>query len=99
MRYAVRKSIIHVIGRIWMPAATAAMTYTLRSYDIENMRDEDGSITRESVDNWLAMNAGDFQGVTDFYASIEDGNKSIDLPWADEDSELTFNDCMFPEDE
>jgi hypothetical protein len=77
----------------------AAQTYELSGYDIENMRDDDGKITRDSVDRWLAMNAGDFQHVADFRASIEDGDSTVDIEWADEESELTFGDCMRGPDE
>jgi hypothetical protein len=99
MRYMVRTSYVDVIGPIWMPSTTAAMRYTVDGYDIENMRDEDGNITRDSVEQWLACNSGDFQNVTDFSASIEDGDTTVDIPWKDEDSELTYNDCMFPEED
>lgn len=53
MRYLVKTSFIHVIGTIWMPAVTCAYSYELRGYDIENMRNEDGTITRESISSWL----------------------------------------------
>lgn len=99
MRYLVRTSLVQVIGSIWMPATTAAMTYTLSSYDVENARDEDGQITRESVQAWLDTHAGDFASVDDFWASIEDGDETIDLDWADEESEFIFNDCTYGDEE
>jgi hypothetical protein len=97
MKILQRLSFVQVIGRIWQPGVTAAMTYDLRPYDVENMRDDDGKITRDSMEDWLGSHAGDFQEVTDFRASIEDGETTIDIDWAKEESELTFNDCMFPE--
>lgn len=39
MRYTVRKSLIWVVGRIWMPSAVYSQVITLSGYDIENMRD------------------------------------------------------------
>jgi len=36
------------------------------------------------------LNSGDFQYVTDFYASIGDQN----FPWADEESDFAYCDCM-----
>jgi hypothetical protein len=99
MRYEVRKSVIDVVGYIWMPHTTAAMSYTVSSYDIENMREEDGTITRASVEDWLGSHSRDFQSITDFRASIEDGSQTIDIDWADIDNECTFNDCMFPSED
>jgi hypothetical protein len=97
MRYVVQKSLVQVIGIIWMPATTAAMEYQLSSYDVENARDENGLLTRESVLDWLNRNAGDFQSVTDFRADIADGDRDVVIEWADEESELTYSDCMYPD--
>jgi hypothetical protein len=99
MKFTTRISYVDVIGQIWMPAVTAVMRYNVSSYDLENMRDDNGNITRDSVENWLGCHAGDFQSVTDFSASLEDGDETVDLPWADEESELTYGDCMFPEED
>lgn len=62
-------------------------------------RDDDGRITRESLERWLDCHAGDFSEIIDFYASIEDGDLSIDLPWSSEESEITFNGAMYSEDD
>jgi hypothetical protein len=100
MRYLVRTSVIRVIGTIWMPSVTAAQTYTLSAYDVENVKgygeayDAPG-INRTSVEQWLIRHAGDFSGITDFEASIEDGDDTVDIPWADEESEFTYGDCIF----
>jgi hypothetical protein len=97
MRYTVRKSFIQVIGKIWMPAVTCAMQYDLTSYDVENIKATgDGKITRDAVEDWLGCHSGDFQSVADFSASIEDGNDTLDFPWAVEESEFTYCDCMYP---
>lgn len=98
MKYVVRKSVVCYVGTIWQ-GLTCAQDKTLSSYDVENMRDDDGKITRESVENWLGCNSGDFQSIDDFYASIEDGDETIDIEWASEESEMTYNDCMFPSDD
>lgn len=98
MKYTVRKSIVRIIGTIWMPATTCAQEQTLSSYDVENCRDDAGQITRESVEQWLTTHSGDFQSVQDFSASIEDGETTVDIPWGKEESEFTFSDCMFPEE-
>ena len=97
MRYMVRKSIVEVVGKIWMPSVTCAQTYTLSEYDVENCRDGDGKITRESVERWLDTHAGDFQGIEDFRASIEDGDETIDIPWASEDGGFAFQDATAEE--
>lgn len=82
---------IEVIGTIWMPASTCAMTYKLTAHDIENI----GELTRENVQKWLDTHSGDFQSIEDFHADIGD----FDSPWEHEESECTFNDCMFPSEE
>lgn len=97
MKYLVRKSIVQIIGTIWMPAATCAQTLELSTRDVDNCRDDSGHLTRESVEQWLTTHTGDFQHVADFYASIEDGENTVEIPWQSEDSEVMFNDCMFPD--
>ena len=47
MKYTVKRSFVEVVGTIWMPSTQAVYTYDLRQYDIDNMRDDDGKITRE----------------------------------------------------
>ncbi len=81
---------IHVIGTLWM-GGTAAMTYKLTAYDLENI----GELTRENVQKWLDTHSGDFQSLSDFHADIGD----FDSPWEHAESECTFNDCMFPSEE
>jgi hypothetical protein len=99
MRYTVRKSVVRVLGKLWMPNATAAQTYELSTYDVENARDDEGKITRESVQGWLDTHAGDFSSITDFEASVEDGDDTVDIPWADEANEVEFNGCMFGDED
>lgn len=95
MKYTVRKSIIHIVGGIWWPmGAICSMTKTLSSYDVENCRDEDGQITRESVARWVRLNSGDFSSVKDFWASIEDGDKTVEFDWATEDGEMAYYDSI-----
>ena len=83
-RYTVIVKQVEVIGHIWQPCGICAMTYSLRDYDIENIRaygaDE---LTRDAVEKWLAVNAGDFQSIGDFHADIDE----FDSPWASEESE------------
>ena len=99
MRYTVVASVVRVIGTIWMPAATCAMDYTLSSGDLENARDDDGKLTRDSVELWLDTHAGDFQHIIDFEADLADGDVDVVIPWATEEGELTYIDCMFPPEE
>ena len=99
MRYTIRRSIVQVVGKIWMPAATCAQEIVLRPHDIENAKDEEGKLTRDSVEHWLCLHAGDFQSIQDFRASIEDGEETIEIPWKDEESEFTYSDCMFPSED
>ena len=99
MRYNARKSFVLVLGCIWMPNALAATEYPIQDSDIQNMTDDSGIITRESFNLWLDSHSGDFQSIVDFRASIStpDG-KDYDFDWLEEDSEVTFNDCMYGEE-
>lgn len=103
---------IQIIGHIWMPNTTAAMEYTAPlkrgnedtfAKDLHWPADED---FRESVEQWLATNSGDFQSVDDFAAWVSLPTepcecckrmqfRTVETPWQDEESELTFNDCIY----
>jgi antirestriction protein len=52
MRYVVRKSIIEVLGVIWMPSVECGQLLTLSGYDVENAKDDEGRLTRESVEHY-----------------------------------------------
>lgn len=96
MRYTVRKSIVRIIGNLWMPQCPAATQVEVTSYDLENMRDDDGKLTRDSVEQWVMTHSGDFSSVTDFYASLEDGEATVEIPWSSEENELAWGDAMHP---
>lgn len=89
--YTVEVRRIDVIGTIWLPPVTAAMSYDLSAYDVENL----GELTRENVARWLETHSGDFQHVQDFRADIgpffSDWEKG-------EESDCIFSDCMYPAD-
>lgn len=95
MRYTVTTSRVQVVGTIWMPAVVCAMDYTWSTYDVENARDDEGNLTRESVERWLILNSGDFQSIIDFRADLVDGKNDFVSDWSDEESEFTYNDCMY----
>lgn len=99
MKYTVRKSVVEIVGRIWLPPVVCNQTRTLSDYDVENCRDEAGNITRESVERWVFTNCGDFQEVIDFAASIEDGPETVNIAWASEAGEEAFIGCTSWEDE
>lgn len=104
MRYEVRTSIVRMIGPIWQPGIVCAQDKSLSAYDIENIKGYGEAIghpgiNRDSVLHWLCLNSGDFSNITDFEASIEDGDNTIDIPWALGESELTYCDAMFPVEE
>jgi hypothetical protein len=105
MRCTVRKSLVRVVGHIWMPNAVCSMVYTLRQYDIDNIKVQaeydtgSPTIDRDAVEQWLATNSGDFRDILDFDASIEDGDQTIDIPFATEDGELAYYDTLAEPDE
>lgn len=90
MKITIERNWIEIIGTIWMPAATCAQRKELSRYDIENI----GEPTRENVEQWLTTHSGDFQSVQDFRAVIGE----TEIPWANEESEFTYNDCMYAEE-
>lgn len=97
-KFVVERNWIECIGPLWM-GGMAAKRIDLSSYDLENILAYAESLhgkrefTREAVEHWLSLNEGDFQGVDDFAAYITD---APDMTWRDEESECTYNDCMFP---
>lgn len=90
------KSYVEVLGRIWMPAVMAAQHINLRQYDIDNMRDDDGKITRDSLEDWLGSNTGDLQSIYDFSATIKDGESVIQIDWENEENAFEFFDLVSP---
>lgn len=98
MRYTVRKSVVYVVGRIWIPAgAVCGQEIVLDSYALENAADENRKHTRESLQNWLDCNAGDFSEIVDFSASLEVGDDTIEIPWATENGEFMYLDATCKE--
>lgn len=99
MRYTVRESYVQVVGSIWMPKVTCGQEKILSQYDIDNIRDRvEPGITRANVEDWLTCNSGDFSSVDDFSASIEDGGNTINIPWASEEGEFAYVDCVYTDD-
>lgn len=99
-RYTISHSYVTVLGKLWMPMCDASMCIRLSEYDIEDIRaeDDDGRITRDGIEQWLTSHSGDFSSVTDFCASIEDGEQTLDFPWADDESECAYLDTLPCED-
>lgn len=88
--------IVNVVGTIWMPAITAAT-----SYNVSWFGGHPAPETREEWEEWCATHAGDFQSVKDFEVIRESGNywkveREIIIPFANEESELTYWDCVSP---
>ena len=77
-----------------MPAVVCSLRITPSAYDIENMRNGDGTITRESVEDWLGSHTGDFQNIMDFYADIEAPEGNLVFEFASEDGELAYLDTI-----
>jgi len=98
MKYLVRKSIVKVVGKIWMPNVTRAQVIEMCDYDLQNATDENGNITRESLGDWLDCNAGDFASILDFSASLEVGGDTVDIGWATEEGECAYFDARTPVD-
>ena len=92
MRYLVERNFVQVLGHIWQPmAGPCAMEYPLTAHDVANI----GKFDRANVETWLSANSGDFQSIDDFRASVGDA----EIEWADEESEITYNDCVYGSDD
>lgn len=89
-----RWSEVLVLGNIWMPAhIVCAQVIQLSDYDLRNI-EELGGFTRDNVEHWLCLNAGDFSNIIDFHA---DKNGEVVIDWAKgEESEILFSDTMYP---
>jgi len=92
--YTVHKSYIQVIGPIWMPPVVCAMQYDLGEYEVGNIQ----AFTRSGIEHYLSTHSGDFQCIDDFYADIYDpvDKRDYEIPWNDPESDIIFNDCMYP---
>lgn len=77
---------ISLLGKGWYNQ-TISMTIDVTKHDLENIE----SFDRESVQDWIDSHSGDFQSITDFCFYL---GEEI-MPWANEDNEATFNDCMY----
>ena len=85
-----------MVGPTWS-GYKGSYIYELSDYDVSNLsgiHDGKSIIDRGTVEYWLSTNAGDFQSIIDFSASLEVGDETINIPWADEDNELYFDDCQ-----
>jgi hypothetical protein len=92
MKYIKRVSKVDVLGNLWM-GGKAAYTYNLTDSDLRNI----GEYSRDNVAYWLSTHSGDFQGIDDFRCTISDSSgMDFDCNFQDENSEVIFNDCMFP---
>ena len=98
MRYTVTIQRIDVLGRIWWPiGALCAQTRDLSAYDMANLGD---SKDRDDVERWICLNFGDFSAIEDFRADFDIDGEHIEHDWRKgEESELAFNDAMYPSDE
>lgn len=81
---------VSVIGNIWQPGiGMCAMDYPVTNHDLDSIEE----ITRDNVEYWLMANSGDFKSIIDFSATIND----VVIPWENEESEIEYIDCMYPE--
>lgn len=99
MKHTVIKSYVMVFGKAWMPQCPMAQEIKVSQSRIDDLRGDDGLITRESVELWLTTHTGDFSSVDDFYADIEAPEGNVIIEWESEDIELMFSDLMHGEDD
>ena len=91
MKFVVEKNWINVLGRIWMPyGLLSTMTIDLDDRKIRQI----GEPTRENVENWLNINAGDFSSIIDFQAVIGE----VEINWDKEENMGKFIEITFPQE-
>jgi hypothetical protein len=83
--YTVYENYIDVVGYGWYNQPIS-LTIKLQQHDVENMKDNNQQITRDSIQSWLDCHVRDFQSITDFYALID--NAGIEIPWNKSEDEL-----------
>lgn len=98
MRYQVRKSYVIIIGKNWY-GQTCSLEKNLTDHDLCNISAENitlekpnpKNITRDTIEQWLTSNSGDFSSVDDFKASISLATgEDFDLDFSKEESEMTY---------
>lgn len=100
MRYITERSTVQVLGGIWWPMGQiCAMERNLSSYDLENAKDDNGEWTRESVARWIDTHMGDFSSIVDFRADFSSGGVDFVSEWAHDESEFTWTDCTYPDND
>jgi hypothetical protein len=92
-RYMIERNSVQVLGELWWPIGhPAACEYPLTAHDLDQLRDEQGQITRDDIDGWICRHVGDFSTIIDFTASIGDQ----EYPWSNEDNEILSHDILYP---
>lgn len=105
MRYTIEKSVVRVVGHIWQPGVGKCATdLVLDRFSTQGLLDAAkvetvDALSREHVAAWLRTHAGDFSKVLDFEADFSYQGHDFLSPWASEDSECAYSDCMFPPEE
>ena len=96
MRFTVTVTVsrIKVLAHKRRANVVAVREFTLSPEDVQSARNWDRRLTREAVRQWLVLRIGDFAKVDDFCADLADGDNDVIIPWANEQSELTFELCM-----
>src|SRR5438105_1093168 len=96
MRYTVTKQRIDAIGYIWQPGVgVCAQSRDLSAHEIEQIGNPQD---RAAVAAWIATHFGDFQQVVDFRADFHLlDDMHVVHEWQQEESDLAFQDCMYPE--
>lgn len=100
MRYTVTKQVAQVIGYIWQPGVgVCAQQVTV---DLAHMIANDyNPANRDDAEEWVSLHhCGDFSALVDMRLDFHIGDEHIVHDWkAGEESELAFNDAMYPSDD
>lgn len=93
-------SYVKVIGRTW-EGYTAAMQYPINpatELKYPNGKAVDNNIHSGDLENilrkWINGHTGDFETITDFSASLEVGENTVDIPWENDNSEEQYEFAM-----
>jgi len=56
--------------------------------------DDDGRVTRESVDHWAMTHTGDFSDIKDWNADLEVDGQTVVMEWEREESDCEYMDTL-----
>jgi len=84
---------IFVIGTLWLPPVKYATVEVLTPHELEDIKNNFGPVTRDTIKKWLESQATDFSTIIDFNANLS--SLGLIIPWLNgEESECMWEEIM-----